>query len=155
MILHISSAGSDPIELYIRDGAQLSINNAGVGQTTPGTNILGGTRPIPGALILAMVAIIGIGVGYAFAPISPAGSARVAGLPPSAVAVPAVPANIPLSPRSRVDDTASLPLLQTPDVPTALRRQLGQPPVVVPPLGAPPAAPIGPAPAGSAFGLEN
>ena len=151
MILHLSSAGSDPIELHIHDGTEVSIHYPGPGKMAPATNLMGATRLVPRLVALALAGVFGIAIGSAFAPRIFGGPSRVPGLaPPALAAMPVVPSNIPLAPHSRVDEAAARPIAPSPDMPEAVTRQLAQPPVVTP-------APAQPrsAPSGSAFGLEN
>ncbi len=151
MILHLSSAGSEPIELHIHDDAGLSISHANAGQQTAAFSRRGGARQIPGLLTLALVGVVGVAAGFTVAPRVSGGPARVATLaPPARAAMPSIPPNIPLSLNPRLNDAAPRPALPPAEMPAAVTQQLAQPPIVT----RPPAEPH-PAPGLSAFGMEN
>jgi len=159
MILHLSSDGSNSIELHIHDGAQVSVRHANSSPEVPATNLLGGTRPIPRLLLFGLVGVLGAAVGYGLATRVSGAPPRTAALAPPALA--AVPSNSPLSLQAQLAELQNRPVPMPDDVPAAFAQHLNQRPAVIPPSSAPAApavpvarnAPRSPA-TGSAFGLE-
>lgn len=157
MILHLTTGGSEPIELHIHDGATLSINPAVPNQKPQATNYMSGTRPIPRLVTHALVGVFGMAIGNTLLPRLTGGPSRVAGLappalpslaPPALAALPVMPGSI-LQPNPRPDDALQLQAASL-DVPAALTRQLAQQPTITP-TPAQPRTGAGE----SAFGLEN
>ena len=145
MILHLVHGGQEPIELHIHDGATVSISPDATGQKPQATNYMGGTRPVPRLVTLALVGVFGMAIGNTFLPRLGGSPSRVPALAPPALATTqAVPEPLP-----RADPPPQRLALPS-DVPPAITRQLAQPPIVMP-APAQARAPAG----GGAFGLEN
>lgn len=159
MILHLSSDGPNTIELHVHDDAQVSVRHANPSPGMPATNLLGGTRPLPRLLMLALAGVLGAVAGYGLATRVSSAPPRTAALAPPALA--AVPSSSPLSLQAQLGELQNRPVPMPDDVPAALAQHLNQRPAVIPPSSAPAPraapmarnAPRSPA-TGSAFGLE-
>ena len=160
MIIHLSP-GSGSVELHIHDNAQVALYQAGDRPALLQTNAPWFRQPSR-LVAAAVMGTLCVGLGFIIAPPGSATPGRGVGPAPIVRPIPSLPSNIPLVP-----DASSLPRYEEPavavptarphagaepadGVPSAVVRQLAQPPVVVPP-----SAPARPATAGSAFGLEN
>jgi hypothetical protein len=121
MILHLSSASSEPIQLHVHEGAHVLIHQASLVAETPATTVVTGTRSRWQLLTLGLVAVVCAAGGFTFAPRVPAAPARAAAAsaPPLAFTPPR-PDNIPLSPRPRLSQTPDPLAAPTGDVPAAM-----------------------------------
>ncbi len=157
MMLHLTSGGSEPIELHIRDSATLFINPAAPNKKPQMTNALGGLGPAPRLVALALTAVFGVAVGNIVLPHLVGEPSRVADLmptrtprllPPALAPLPIMPGGITRS-LPRLDEPPQLEATSA-DIPATVTRQLAEQPIVIP-APAQPRTGAG----GSAFGLEN